>query len=41
VIIPPPFVWPAAGVLVLMLYGLRSQAGFGRHPAPISGTGSG
>lgn len=28
VIIPPPFLWPAAGVLVLVLYGLTSQSRF-------------
>lgn len=27
VIIPPPFIWPAAGVLVLVLYGLTSERG--------------
>jgi hypothetical protein len=27
VVIPPPFVWPAAGVLMLLLYGLTSEAG--------------
>jgi hypothetical protein len=32
VIIPPPFVWPAAGVLMLMLYGLTSARGFDRRP---------
>jgi hypothetical protein len=26
VIIPPPWVWPAAGVLVLILYGLTSES---------------
>jgi hypothetical protein len=25
VVIPPPFVWPAAGVLMLLLYGLTSE----------------
>jgi hypothetical protein len=28
VIIPPPFAWPAAGVLMLLLYGLTAEAGF-------------
>jgi hypothetical protein len=25
VVIPPPWLWPAAGVLVLLLHGLRSH----------------
>lgn len=28
VVIPPPFLWPAAGVLMLLLYGVRSAAQF-------------
>jgi hypothetical protein len=28
VIVPPPFVWPAVGVLFLLLHGLTSEAGF-------------
>ena len=28
VIIPPPFLWPAAGVLLLLLYGFTSVTGF-------------
>ena len=31
VIIPPPFVWPAAGVLMLMLYGLTADTRFDRR----------
>jgi hypothetical protein len=27
VVIPPPFIWPAAGVLMLLLYGMTSEAG--------------
>jgi hypothetical protein len=30
VVIPPPFLWPAAGVLVLVLYGLTSASRFDR-----------
>lgn len=34
VVIPPPFLWPAAGVLMVMLYGLASAT---RHdPRPAS-----
>jgi hypothetical protein len=40
VIIPPPFIWPAAGVLMLMLYGLTAQAGFDRRPVRITATAS-
>lgn len=31
VIIPPPFVWPALGVLMLLLYGLTAHAGLERR----------
>jgi hypothetical protein len=31
VIIPPPFVWPAAGVLMLLFYGLTSETYFDRR----------
>lgn len=33
VIIPPPFVWPALGVLMLLLYGLTSETGLNRRRA--------
>jgi hypothetical protein len=32
-IVPPPFLWPAAGVLVLVLHAATSGAGFARHRA--------
>ena len=32
-IVPPPFLWPAAGVLFLMLHAVTSGAGFARHRA--------
>jgi hypothetical protein len=32
VVIPPPFVWPAAGVLMMMLYSLASGSGLDRPP---------
>jgi hypothetical protein len=38
VIIPPPFVWPAAGVLMLMLYGLVAADGFDLRPVAAGGT---
>jgi hypothetical protein len=41
VLIPPPFLWPAAGVLMLLLYGLTSQAGFDRRPVAIPTTANG
>ena len=31
-IFPPPFFWPAVGVLVLLMYGLTSEAGLRRRP---------
>ena len=31
VVIPPPFLWPAAGVLMVMLYGLASATGLDRR----------
>lgn len=34
-IFPPPFFWPAVGVLVLLMYGLTSEAGFRRRPGAI------
>lgn len=34
----PPWIWPAAGVLMVLLYGLRSPAGFARRPIAISTT---
>jgi len=33
--IPPPFFWPAVGVLVLLFYGLTSQTGFRRGPGAV------
>jgi hypothetical protein len=36
VVIPPPFVWPAAGVLMIMLYGLTSEAGLDQRPMALS-----
>ncbi len=41
VVIPPPFVWPAAGVLMLLLYGLTSKTGFDRRPIAVPTTASG
>ena len=38
VFIPPPFFWPAAGVLVLVLYGLTSASRFER-PAEVIAEG--
>ena len=32
-VVIPPWLWPATGVLMLLLYGLRSEAGFERRPA--------
>ena len=34
VIIPPPFLWPAAGVLVLVLYGLTRASAFAAGSEP-------
>lgn len=34
VIIPPPFFWPAAGVLMLVLYGLTTASAFAEGPEP-------
>jgi hypothetical protein len=31
-VIPPPWVWPAAGVLMLLLYGLTVDADRNRSP---------
>ena len=36
-IFPPPFFWPAVGVLVLLMYGLTSEAGFRRPGAVMPG----
>jgi len=33
VIVPPPFLWPAAGVLLLLLHAVASGSGFARHSA--------
>ena len=32
-IVPPPFLWPAVGVLLLVLHAVTSGAGFARHRA--------
>jgi len=40
VLIPPPFFWPAAGVLVLLLYGLTSASRFGGSPGEVIAEGS-
>jgi hypothetical protein len=32
-ILPPPFLWPAAGVLFLVLHAITSGSGFARHSA--------
>ncbi|MEP7114831.1 MAG: hypothetical protein ABI862_16300 [Ilumatobacteraceae bacterium] len=34
-IIPPPFLWPAVGTLVLVLYGLTSASGWADHRAQV------
>ena len=34
-IVPPPFFWPAVGVLVLLFHGLTSQQGFLRDPGAV------
>lgn len=34
VIIPPPFLWPAAGVLMLVLYGLTTASAFAAGSVP-------
>ena len=35
-VIPPPFLWPAAGALVLVLYGLTSSVGWADRRPPKS-----
>lgn len=34
--IPPPFLWPAAGVLMLVLYGLTSESRFERASSVVA-----
>jgi hypothetical protein len=34
-IFPPPFFWPAVGVLVLLFHGLTSEQGFQRGPGAV------
>ncbi len=34
-IFPPPFFWPAVGVLVLLFHGLTSERGFRRDPGAL------
>ncbi len=34
-IIPPAFFWPGVGVLVLIMYGLTSEAGLRRRPSAV------
>ena len=34
-VIPPPFFWPAVGVLVLVMHGLTTEAGFRRRPGAV------
>jgi hypothetical protein len=35
VIIPPPFLWPAVGVLVVVLFGLTSTSGLDARARPL------
>jgi hypothetical protein len=35
-IFPPPFFWPAVGVLVLVFHGLTSDRGFRRRPGAVA-----
>jgi hypothetical protein len=37
VIIPPPFLWPALGVLVVVLFALTSKAGLDARPREVPG----
>ena len=37
-VIIPPWIWPGAGALMLLLYGLTSEAGFARRPIAITTT---
>jgi hypothetical protein len=41
VIVPPPFVWPALGVLMLLLYGLTSETGFTKRSNETTTTARG
>jgi hypothetical protein len=38
-VIIPPWIWPGAGALMLLLYGLTSEAGLARRPIAIPTTG--
>lgn len=37
VIIPPPYLWPAVGVLVVLLFGLTSRTGLDARTRPLPG----
>ena len=37
-VVVPPWIWPGAGALMLLLYGLTSEAGFARRPIAIPTT---